>query len=275
MKLRCSERHLTSVKSRLCSCCNSRVATGDKATSAGNTEAENGPPEQTTVAVDLSTAKGSEPSGDDALRKQVSVGPLFQAEVPEWTGVVCESDSKWLGTQVWPCKYIEQNPDTETEFIGKGREEKCCCEFQGSVECIRFHIAEKRMKLKLELGSAFYLWRFDRMGEEVSLQWTAEEEKKFKDIMRSSVPSQIRYSWNQSFKYFPKKTRSNLVSYYFNVYLIQRRIYQNRVTPKSVDSDDEQEEFGCLSDGFGMEAVKGPGINFLECCLNKQCTVPE
>ena len=125
------------------------------------------------------------------------------------------SDSKWLGTQVWPLKYNEKKPATVTDFIGKGRQYfTCSCQVQGSIECVRFHIAEKRMKLKLGLGTAFYHWGFDRMGEEVSLQWTEQEEKKFKDLMRSNLPSQIRWVWN-------KKTRRNLVSYYFNLFLIQ------------------------------------------------------
>ncbi|XP_061355316.1 AT-rich interactive domain-containing protein 2 [Gastrolobium bilobum] len=262
-KLRCSRRLPTCVKSRSCSGCNSCSTNGKRLEISVNTEAEKCPPEKTTPM--------AEPAGDDFLKKQVSIGPLFQAEIPEWTGVISESDPKWLGTQVWPLKH-DSKPSTETDLIGRGRQEKCSCQFQGSVECVRFHIAENRMKLKLALGSVFYHWGFDRMGEEVSLQWTTEEEKKFKDIMRSKIPSQGRSFWNNSSKYFRKKTRRNLVSYYFNVFLIQLRSYQNRVTPKSVDSDDDEVEFGSLSDGFGMEAIKGPRINFLECSENKQCT---
>jgi hypothetical protein len=44
------------------------------------------------------------------------------------------------------------------------------------------------LKLKLELGSAFYQLGFDKMGEELSLQWTDDEEKVFKDAMRSNIP---------------------------------------------------------------------------------------
>ncbi|KAK7358597.1 hypothetical protein VNO77_00531 [Canavalia gladiata] len=270
-KLRCSERLPTSVKSRLCSCCNPCSPNGNRL-ACSPTEAEKCPLEKETATLDsLSANIMTDPSGDDAPEKQVSIGRHFQAEVPEWTGVVSESDSKWLGTQVWPLKQ-DSKPAAETGLLERGRHEKCGCEFQGSVECVRFHIAENRMKLKLELGSVFYHWGFDRMGEEVSLQWTTEEEKKFKDIMRSNIPSQNKSFLNKPSKYFPKKTRKNLVSYYFNVFLIQLRSYQNRVTPKNVDSDDDEVEFGSFSDGFGMEAIKGPCSNFLECSENKQCT---
>ncbi|KAF7828253.1 AT-rich interactive domain-containing protein 2 [Senna tora] len=259
MKVRCSKRVLSSVKSQTCACCTSCSA-----------KAENAPIEKTTAAEDLSTVKGTANSSTgDILQKQVAVGPRFQAEVPKWTGVISEIDSKWLGTQVWPINDNGPKPTTGTDLIGKGRQEKCSCQVQGSVECVRFHIAEKRMKLKLELGSVFYQWGFDAMGEEVSLQWTSEEEKKFKDIMMSNLPSQNRRG---PIKHFPKRTRRSLVSYYFNAFVIQRRIYQNRVTPNSIDSDDDEREFGSFSDGFGMGAVKDPGSNFLECSQNNQCT---
>ncbi|XP_054825009.1 AT-rich interactive domain-containing protein 2-like isoform X2 [Prosopis cineraria] len=269
-KLRWSKRLPTSVKSQICSCCNSHSAIENKLPCAATTEEENASLEKTTAADGLLSAKETANSStDDTVEKQVAIGPLFQAEVPKWTGVVSESDSKWLGTQVWPLKDRELQSVTETGIIGRGRQETCSCKVQGSVECVRFHIAEMRMKLKLDLGSAFYQWGFDCMGEEVSLQWTAEEEKKFKDIMMLNLPSQNK---SNPFKYFPKKKRRSLVSYYFNVFLIQRRIYQNRVTPSSVDSDDDEHEFGSFTDGFGMEAVKGPGYKFLECSQNNRCT---
>ncbi|XP_027921685.1 AT-rich interactive domain-containing protein 2 [Vigna unguiculata] len=262
-KSRCRERLPSSVKSRSCSCCN-------PCSHNGNTLAENCPHEKTTETIDVLTEKeNGESSGDESHEKQVSVGPRFQAEIPEWTGVASDSDSKWLGTRVWSWKHGTEPATTETD-VGRGRQEKCSCEHQGSVACVRLHIAENRMKVKLELGSEFYHWGFDRMGEEVSLQWTTVEEKRFKDIMRSNVPSKIKYFWNNVCKYFPNRTRRQLVSYYFNVFLIQLRTYQNRATPKNIDSDDEV-EFGCLSKGFGMEAVEGPGDDdFLECALSEQ-----
>lgn len=262
-RLRCSQRLPTSGKCRACSCCNSRSATQIKLCPQ-QIELDNGPKKQEPVTVDISaTDTKVNPPEDEYLLRQVSVDSL--AEVPEWTGVVSESDSKWLGTCIWPLEHENHIVKIETDPIGKGRPDLCGCRLPGSVECFRFHIAEKRMKLKLELGSVFYRWRFDRMGEEVSLQWTAVAEKRVKDMVRSNL-------WNNAFKCFPRKTRENLVSYYFNVFLVQRRRYQNRVTPNNIDSDDDESDFGSLGDDFGHEAVKVPGFDFLACSENKQCT---
>ncbi|RHN80247.1 putative transcription factor & chromatin remodeling ARID family [Medicago truncatula] len=212
--------------------------------------------------------KKYDPFSDDSRDKVVSVGPLFQVEVPQWTGVVYGSDSKSLGTQVWPVK-DDSRPTTETDLVGRGRRGKCSCNVQGSVDCVRLHIAANRMKLKFELGSAFYHWGFDKMGEEVSLQWTGDEEKRFKDIMSLKIPSQNKSFWNNPSSYFQKRTRKDMVRYYFNVYLIQLRSYQNRVTSETVYSDDDEIEFESFGDGFGRKAIKRPSIEFKECSENK------
>ncbi|CAL5214859.1 unnamed protein product [Lathyrus oleraceus] len=225
---------------------------------------------KSTAEPDVAVKEKSDPTSDDSREKSVSIGHRFQTEVPEWTGVASESDSKWLGTQVCPVQ-DDSKPTTETDLVGRGRRGKCSCNVQGSVDCVRFHIAENRMKLKLELGSVFYRWGFDRMGEEVSLRWTAEEEKKFKDAMGLNIPSQNKSFWNKPSKYFQKKTRKDMVNYYFNVYLIQLRSYQNRVTPDTVDSDDDEVEFGSFGDGFGRKAIKHPSVEFMECSENTQC----
>ncbi|OMO70508.1 hypothetical protein CCACVL1_18869 [Corchorus capsularis] len=98
----------------------------------------------------------------------VPIGPLFQAEVPTWTGVASESDAKWLGTRVWPLGKKEVRNLVEVDRIGKGRQDSCGCPLQGSIECVKFHIAERRRKVKLELGSAFNQWKFDKMEEEIA-----------------------------------------------------------------------------------------------------------
>ncbi|GFY90263.1 ARID/BRIGHT AND ELM2 DNA-binding domain-containing protein [Actinidia rufa] len=193
----------------------------------------------------------------DSHRKRIPVGPLFQAKVLEWTGETYEDDSRWLGSQIWPLKDGESNKHLiERERIGKGRQDSCGCQYPGSTECVRFHTAEKRMRVKLELGLAFHRWKFDKIGEEVALSWTKEEEKKFQAIIKSNPPSLNKCFWDEMFNAFPSKSREDLVSYYFNVYLLQRRGCQNRsTTPSNIDSDDEESEFVLLSNRFGHGAA--------------------
>lgn len=196
--------------------------------------------------------------GDSHVRKRFPVGPAFQATIPEWTGVVSEIDSKWLGTRVWPLDKIEHKFLIERDPIGKGRQDSCGCQFPGSIACVQFHVAEKRIRIKLELGSAFQHWQFDKMGEVVGLSWSEEEKKRFKEIVRLNPPSIGVRFWDEIFKSFSTKSREDLVSYYFNVFLLQRRADQNRLTPNNIDSDDDESEFGPLSNGFGHEAINLP-----------------
>lgn len=271
-RLRCSGRVPNSAKSRMCSCCNLCSDSQSKLVSLHKLELERDMKEQTPEEVYLSAPDIEvNPPVDESPQRHVSLGPLFQADVPEWTSVVSESDPKWLGTRVWPMDHEQHKSTIETDFVGQGRPELCGCSCPGSVTCVRFHIAEARMKLKLQLGSVFYKWRFDRMGEEVSLQWTAEEENRFKDMVRSASHSGDKCFWDEVFKWFPMKTRENLVSYYFNVFLVRRRSYQNRVTPKDIDSDDDETEVGSFSEGFGLDALKVSGSEYLSCSKNKQC----
>ncbi|KAF1869979.1 hypothetical protein Lal_00017558 [Lupinus albus] len=185
----------------------------------------------------------------------IPVGPSHQAELPDWTGIKPENDSKWSGTQIWPSKKGNSRFIIERDPIGKGRQDSCGCSVTGSAECVRFHIAEKRAKVKLELGAAFYLWKFDKVGEEVRLLWTKEEEKRFKDVVGPNPLPEGYYFWDHIFSSFPKKSRADLVSYYFNVFLLQRRAYQNRHTPEDIDSDDDEAEDG-LRNVFGHQTQK-------------------
>ncbi|KAJ6843122.1 AT-rich interactive domain-containing protein 2 [Iris pallida] len=210
-------------------------------------------------------------------QKEISVGPSFQARVPAWTGEASvvsynSDDLKWLGTLIWPPQNQESGPPFEQGAIGEGRKDNCSCKCPGSVECVRFHVAEKRFQLKHELGSAFHAWRFDCMGEEVALRWTEEEARKFKAIVRESPLSLGKNFWDQLHLLFPLKGSQNLVSYYFNVFVLARRSYQNRLTPNNVDSDDEETEFGFLSNPFGHSAIKVHAPKPVFCAQNAQCS---
>lgn len=267
-KLRCSKRIPVSPKHVPCPCCNSCSTSQNKASTHQKEEEQDTGPDLTSIEV--SVTEKTDDLGDQQTHPEVSVGPLHQAEVPEWSGVISESDSKWLGTRMWPPEVETTKSLVELDPIGEGRRSSCGCRFPQSVECIRFHIAEKRFKLKLELGPLFNRWRFDRMGEEISLSWTAEEEERFKDMVRSSATSNNK--WKNSKKLLPSKTREKLVSYYFNVFLIRRRSYQNRVTPKELDSDDDEIELGSVGDSFGNIAVHVPSSRSLTCVENKVCS---
>ncbi|XP_021754192.1 AT-rich interactive domain-containing protein 2-like [Chenopodium quinoa] len=263
--LRCSKRLLSLTNTPPCQCCKSFSVEKCKFDNPSEYQIETGLQKQELEIANISETKRVViPTFEDyPVEKYVLVGPQFQAEVPIWTGITSESDSKWLGTQIWTPEMQEVNYSCGIKLVGKGRLESCNCFFPGSVECYRFHIAENRMKLRRELGLAFYHWKFDRMGEEVSLSWSAEEEKRFKQIIRSNNPFLGK-------SFFPRKTRMDLVSYYFNVFLIKRRSYQNRVTPKEIDSDDDETVFGSVSEAFGYKAVKVLGSEPLKCFQNKQ-----
>ncbi|RVX04180.1 AT-rich interactive domain-containing protein 2 [Vitis vinifera] len=241
-KSRCSRR-LFSVKSHLCSC----SAAQSKLPGPHRTKSESCPKEQAL------TPNEQEPENtntlddlfpDDLFLKPIPVGPNFQAEAPKWTGEVTESDSKWLGTQVWPLENGECSFRIEKDCAGRGKPDSCDCRF----------------------------FRFDRMGEEISLAWTTEEEKRFKHMIRLNSSLQSPSFWDNALRIFPTKTREALVSYYFNVFLIRRRIYQNRVTPRKIDSDDDELEFGSLGGSFGHEVIKVPWSEFLTCTQNEQST---
>jgi hypothetical protein len=210
-------------------------------------------------------------------RNEIPIGPEYQAEVPQWTGEcpVSYGDQdtvKWLGTKVWPPENVDRKELFFSDSTGKGRNVVCSCKFPGSVECVRFHVAERRLQLKHELGSAFFEWDFDRMGEEIALCWTEEEEANFKAVVQRNAPSSGRNFWNNLRLSFKQKGRRELVNYYFNCFLLRRRCYQNRITPKNIDSDDDEEtEFRFLGNRLGQSAAKYHNTKNTVCFQNAQC----
>ncbi|KAL8499958.1 hypothetical protein ACS0TY_019817 [Phlomoides rotata] len=201
-------------------------------------------------------------------KKRIPIGRNHQADLPEFCGCDYQSDYKWLGSKVWPLDKAEQRKCLiERDPIGRGRQDSCGCQLPGSIECVRFHVRQRRLKLKLELGTAFYMWKFNGIGEDVALSWTKDEESKFHHIVESNRLSCEKYFWDELFKFFPRKGREALVSYYFNVFLLQRRGHQNRSGTSNIDSDDEDSEYGPIANRFGQLAAKSPGSIF--CSPNK------
>uniref|UniRef100_A0ACD5W8G8 Uncharacterized protein n=1 Tax=Avena sativa TaxID=4498 RepID=A0ACD5W8G8_AVESA len=210
-------------------------------------------------------------------RTKIPVGSSYQAHVPQWSDVPPENYDdpetlKWLGTKLWPLKNENKVALVDCDPIGKGREDICSCNFPRSVECVRFHIAERRLQLRRELGSAFYVWGFDRMGEEIALSWTDEEEANFKAVMQMYAPSPERNLWDRLHLSFRLKRKKELVSYYFNCFLLRRRCYQNRITPRKIDSDDEEEtEFRFLGNSLGQSATKYDSTKQTICIQSTNC----
>lgn len=269
--LRC--RNKTTYLTKCCdsSCCVPHATKKDLCAKDGSKELKEFPKESEDIIDQRKQAQSCMPSNDldgrkstkIPLQKPVLVGPAYQAEVSKWTGIISGSDPKWLGTRMWPPEH------GETKSTVGSRQDSCTCVFPNSVECVRFHIAEKRFHLKRELGALFYQWLFDRMGEETSLSWTKDEEKKFKALIEyAKFPKSL---WKNAKLLLPNMKREDLVSYYFNVYKIQRRSYQNRVTPHDVDSDNDDKECGMIGDGFGYKALHSPGVkSLLPCTLNME-----
>ncbi|KAM2647491.1 hypothetical protein TB1_000731 [Malus domestica] len=224
---------------------------------------QSGPCSESSSASDLDKNSPGMAGMEDELRgtsdyspSHIPLGSNYQAQLPEWTGEASESESKWLGSRIWPLEKPEHRYLIERDPIGKGRQESCGCQVPGSIECVRFHISEKRLRVKRELGAAFYHWEFNQMGEEVGLPWTAEEGKKFEALVKSNPLSIGLRFWDEIYRTFTKKSRRELVSYYFNVFLLQRRGYQNRFTPNNIDSDDEELESESMTNGFGNDEHK-------------------
>lgn len=189
--------------------------------------------------------------GDSHLpRMRIPVGSSFQADVPVWTGSPSDKlysddnidlfDSRWLGSQVWPAEgcNIKKNGGN----MGKARvKTRCYCSHPGSVECIKIHVNSVRLQLKSYLGSVFTSWGFDEMGEDVSKLWTSEEQKNFDKIVRLNPLSQDKSFLEPATKFFASKTKKDIVSYYYNVYVLRRMSSQTRVSSGTIDSDDDED----------------------------------
>eukprot|EP00250_Pteridium_aquilinum_P003851 c14126_g1_i1 orf=243-2261(+) len=191
-----------------------------------------------------------------ATRKRIPIGMPFQAQVPPWTGKVLKgketvfssveqscgsSSSVFDGIHVWPLSGTE-NMAPDIAGVGRGRPLRCACANPMSFECVRLHVAEAREKLKGELGEAFNSWGFDDMGESVSARWSSKEELAFDLTVKLNLSSLGKNFWDELPAALPLKTTKELVSYYFNVFVVRRRAIENRTMPDSIDSDDDERE---------------------------------
>ncbi|XP_043724602.1 uncharacterized protein LOC122671454 isoform X2 [Telopea speciosissima] len=213
-------------------------------------------------------------------RKPVPVGPDHQADVPAWgirgvkkassyldasdpislkqssssdTLIDDDNREKLMGTCVIPMH--DSEPSYSGNEYGCGRID-CTCPDGGSIRCVRQHVKEVRERLRGTLGQeSFVELGFCDMGEDVAQRWSEEEERVFHQVVFSNPVSLGKNFWEHLSVVFPSRTRKDLVSYYFNVFMLRKRAEQNRTTPLNIDSDndewqesDDGEEFGITED---------------------------
>ncbi|CAH2045605.1 unnamed protein product [Thlaspi arvense] len=201
-----------------------------------------------------------------APRRQVPVGPNHQAEIPECVKEVIldpsearakdELERKLMG------KCIVPMPDSDVcETTGQGRKE-CLCPDKGSVRCVRRHLMEARESLIETIGyERFMELGLCEMGDEVTSLWGEDEEDLFHKVVYSNPVSLGRDFWKQLKATFPSRNVKELVSYYFNVFILRRRAIQNRFKTLDVDSDDDewQVEYDVFCSGKTLEEEDGNG----------------
>ncbi|XP_076903681.1 uncharacterized protein LOC143558795 isoform X2 [Bidens hawaiensis] len=176
-------------------------------------------------------------------QKVVPVGPEYQAdfpEIPECCAYDTKTDeNKFLGTCIVPMPESKSTANTDLA-VGKGRKD-CFCEDPGSLRCVRQHIAKARENLKVNIGrERFSALGFDSMGDIVACKWSEEDEQLFHEVVYSNPVSLGKNFWQKLAETFPSRTNQEIVSYYFNVFVLQRRAEQNRFDPMNADSDDDE-----------------------------------
>ncbi|KAJ9567343.1 hypothetical protein OSB04_003309 [Centaurea solstitialis] len=185
--------------------------------------------------------------------KEVPVGPNYQADIPEWRGYDAQYASqtsqtntisyyndelKFMGSCVIS---MPEDPAIHgDDTVGKGRSD-CYCKNPGSVGCTQQHIKEGMEILKGSIGDEKLAeLGFGNMGELVAQKWTEDDEQLFHEVVYSNPVSLGRNFWHHLAEAFPSRTNQEIVSYYFNVFMLRRRAEQNRRDPMNVDSDDDE-----------------------------------
>lgn len=187
-------------------------------------------------------------------RKLVPIGADHQADVPAWglqistsqldtsssssSVVVDKSEERLMGTCIIPMPNLELS--TYDSDVGRERTD-CSCEDKGSVRCVRQHIVEAREELAKTIGEdRFTDLGLCDMGEKVAEKWNAKDEQLFHDVVFSNPASLGNNFWNTFPIAFPSRTKKEIVSYYFNVFMLRKRAEQNRNEHLNVDSDNDE-----------------------------------
>ncbi|OVA00766.1 SANT/Myb domain [Macleaya cordata] len=193
---------------------------------------------------------------DSPPRKLVPVGSDHQAIIPQCaaSNVMVDNDNweRLMGTCLLPM------PDSEalvnsTDEVGKGRVDNCKCSDRGAVRCVQHHIFEARDKLRDFLGQEkFMKLGFFEMGEIVARKWTEDEQQIFRNIVFLNPASYGKNFWTQLSEVFSSRSKMDLVSYYFNVFMLRRRAEQNRSDRMNIDSDNDEWQNSDDGDESGM-----------------------
>ncbi|KAF8729016.1 hypothetical protein HU200_018327 [Digitaria exilis] len=199
------------------------------------------------------------------LKKGVQIGPEHQADIPEWrprvseclpgsSGFCADLDGSSVSTSEPILRGYDRESDkwvkdcvlpvssrlAPIDWVGNKRID-CDCSDESSVRCARQHIAEARETLKMSLGQdKFRELGLCEMGEDIAQRWTDEEEMQFQRVVYSNPVSLGKSFWDHLSLAFPSKTIKDLVSYYFNVFMLRKRAQQNRSDLLRVDSDDDE-----------------------------------
>lgn len=193
-------------------------------------------------------------------QKLVPIGSDYQAEVPEWRpygakdSSVClyfaetinSSDSfdsavdyKFCGTCVTPMPAMELITCDDNK-IGYGRS-ICICVDPGSITCVRHHVVEAREDLRRLVGQeCFTGLGLNEMGEVIAERWSEEDEQIFEEVVMSNPSSAGKNFWDCLSAVFPSRTKMEIISYYFNVFMLRKRAKQNRSKTMNIDSDDDE-----------------------------------
>ncbi|KAK1363458.1 AT-rich interactive domain-containing protein 2 [Heracleum sosnowskyi] len=191
-------------------------------------------------------------------QKMVPIGSDYQAEVPEWCpygakdSSVCSYlaetisssysfdsavDNKFCGTRVTPMPAMEFIKCDDYKIGGS----ICMCVDPGSITCVRHHVVEAREDLRRLLGQeCFTGLGLNEMGEVVSERWSEEDEQIFEEVVMSNPSSAGKNFWDCLSAVFPSRTKMEIISYYYNVFMLRKRAKQNRSKSMNIDSDDDE-----------------------------------
>ncbi|EFJ17328.1 hypothetical protein SELMODRAFT_421040 [Selaginella moellendorffii] len=172
--------------------------------------------------------------------ESVPIGPSFQAKVPSTVALHADDDDSklFLGRVVWSKRVARNRSHTAST---------CFSADDSAEDSVKLHVNEQRRKLKLELGEdVFREWGFHSMGESLikSAKWSRQEQAEFAAIVRSCRGDKEEKLWpDLQASFAGRRSREELVSYYFNVYVLRKRALQNRsYAPDSEKFDTDEED---------------------------------